>query len=85
MRKILWAIAVAAALTGCGTTPSGRVTGDPDIDEAANDVEESKSDYEACTREQEEDKELSCEEFKEMYEEDLQAYNDILVKKKRSE
>ncbi len=87
MRKILGALALATLLAGCQTAPSktappGQVVADPEIDEAANELEESKSDYESCVREQEDDRGLDCDVAKEMYEEDQEAYDDLLRKKK---
>ncbi|BBL76252.1 hypothetical protein [Methylomagnum ishizawai] len=89
MRKILGTLALAAWLAACQTAPDkaaahghGTANVDPDLDEASNDLEESKSDYEACLREQEDDAELDCEASKEMYEEDQAAYDALLKKKK---
>lgn len=88
MRNILSAFALAALLAACQTPPTkttahgqaGSV--DPELDEANNDLEESKRDYEYCLREQEDDRALDCEASKEMYEEDQEAYDDLLKKKK---
>lgn len=79
MRKLFWAMVVAGFLTGCGTGPSKALGGDdPDIEEALNDMEESKAEFEGCLRDQDEYDELDCEPFKEMYEEDREAYQQLL-------
>ena len=83
MGKILWALALTAALAGCGTSPN-RTLSDDDIEEAANDMEESKLDYEDCLRQQEEEEDVSCDEWKQIYEEDRDAY-EFLVKQKKAQ
>lgn len=85
MRIRLGAVILAAILSACATTPADHKAHlDADIEEAANDMEDSKRDYEDCLREQEEDEEWSCDEFKDMYEEDQQAYERLLRKKAAS-
>jgi hypothetical protein len=87
MRSMLGAIALAMLLAGCQSAPEkpparAPVAVDPEIEEAAEDVEASKADYEGCLRDQEDDRYLNCEAAKEMYEEDQQAYDAILIRKK---
>lgn len=77
-RKAFWAVVIAAFLTGCGTAPVKPVgEDDPDLDEAMSDMEESKAEYQACLRDQDEYDEMDCEPFKEMYEEDREAYEQM--------
>jgi uncharacterized lipoprotein len=85
MRKTLWALTVVGMLAGCGTDPgktlSRQFSDDPDVEEAANDMEESKLDYENCLKDQEEEITISCDQWKEIYEEDRDAYERILKEK----
>ncbi|CAL1239367.1 hypothetical protein [Candidatus Methylocalor cossyra] len=76
-------MAATTLLGACAPSPSVRPTNDSELEEAANDLEDSKYEYEACLREQEEDDNLSCEELKEMYEEDRRAYDQALAKQAR--
>lgn len=88
MRSILGAMALAILLAGCQSAPQKKpapapvAAVDPEVEEAAEDVEASKADYEGCLRDQEDDRDLNCEAAKEMYEEDQQAYDAILIRKK---
>lgn len=83
LRQTVWAMAATTLLGACAPSPSVRPTNDSELEEAANDLEDSKYEYEACLREQEEDDNLSCEELKEMYEEDRRAYDQALAKQAR--
>ena len=81
MGKTFCAFALTLTLLGCGTHPNRAVSEeDAEIEEAANDMEESKLDYENCLRQQEEEN-VSCDEWKEIYEEDRAAY-ELLLKQK---
>lgn len=74
---------MAVVLTGCGTTqPAKFLDDDPDLEEAADDVKESKLDYETCLKDQEDGAEVDCDYWKDMYEEDQLAYDQLLKARK---
>lgn len=82
--NMILALAMAGFLNGCGTTNPAKAAGDEDseVEEARIDMEDSKAEYEACLRDQDEYEDLDCEPFKEMYDEDHEAYRQILEAKK---
>ena len=77
----LFSLVLAALLAGCGSAPGKAATGqsgeDPEVEEARSDMEDSRAEYEGCLRDQDEYDDLDCDLFKEIYEEDREAYERV--------
>ncbi|MGZ8219640.1 hypothetical protein [Methylomagnum sp.] len=74
----------AALLTGCVSRLASSLSGDPDIQDAADDMEESRLDYESCLKDQEDEFGLNCDDWKDIYEDDQDAY-ERLVKRQQAQ
>lgn len=82
-RAILF-LAALGLLAGCAANPAQPFTADDEVEEARSDMEESKRDYELCLHDQEEEVDIDCEVFKEIYEEDREAYENLLKLRQRA-
>jgi hypothetical protein len=80
MPRLTAIFAVLCLAAGCSSAPSTPGM-DPDVEEALSDMQDSKREYEICVHDQEEEPELPCDTFKEIYEEDKDAYERLLVQK----
>lgn len=78
----LSALALLGLLAGCASHLSKTSPDESDIKDAESDMHESKLDYESCLRDQEEEVEIDCEIFKEIYEEDRETYEYLIKLKK---
>lgn len=78
------ALFIAALLTGCGTHPARPLIDEADLQDAADDMEESRLDYESCLKDQEDEPDIYCDDWKEIYEDDRDAY-ELLIKQKKAQ
>lgn len=74
----LWGFALLGLLAGCAAHPVRTTPDNSDIEEAQSDMDDSKRDYESCLQDREDEVEIDCEVFKEIYEEDREAYEALL-------
>jgi hypothetical protein len=79
---LLGALLAAALLTGCGSHPAKPLIDAADIQDAAEDMEESRLDYQGCLKDQEDEPDINCDEWKEIYEDDQDAYEWLIKRKK---
>lgn len=80
----LGALFAAALLAGCGSHPARPLIDAADIQGAAEDMEESRLDYQGCLKDQEDEPEINCDIWKEIYEDDQDAY-ELLVQRKKAQ